>query len=79
MNHSNIGHSDEVTLAVRMPGILLYLTTNRMLLGNGVNKSLDYFFFHFSCRNIQIGVFCEEIFESWCFMQKYWSLNENTT
>ena len=44
MNHSNIGHSDEVTLAVRMPGILLYLTTNRMLLGNGVNKSLDFFF-----------------------------------
>ena len=63
MNHSNIGHSDEVTLAVRMPGILLYLTTNRMLLGNGVNKSLDYFFFTSRA----------EIFKSGCFVKKYLS------
>ena len=40
MNHSSIGHSDEVMLALRKPEILLYLTTNRMLLGDGVNKSL---------------------------------------
>ena len=61
MNHSNIGHSDEVTLAVRMPEIMLYLTTNRMLLGKGVNKSLEIIthcnasqFSHFSkrkCKN----------------------------
>ena len=43
MNHSSIGQSDEVTLAVRMPGILLYLTTNRMLLGKGVNRSMILF------------------------------------
>ena len=27
----------------------------------------------FSCRNIQFGVFCTEMFILWCIVQKYWS------
>ena len=33
MNHATIANSDEVILQNRKNGILLYLTTNRMLLG----------------------------------------------
>ena len=31
MNHSSIGHSDEVMLALRKPEILLYLTMRRFV------------------------------------------------
>jgi len=29
--------------------------------------------FFSSCRNIQFGVFCAEIFILWCIVKKYWS------
>ena len=35
-------------------------------------KQLQVIFFS-SCRNIQFGVFCAEIFILWCIVKKYWS------
>ena len=35
-------------------------------------QGLQVIFFS-SCRNIQFGVFCAEIFILWCIVKKYWS------